>query len=153
MLASCDSREGTSAVTETPQRPIGPERWSRQRGIAAAVVAILVVALALILSRLDMANELSVVRSQLTAANEEVAENQLEIDELEDTSRNQTEALEVCRRAAETGEQIRRGLVILQRGLDRGDEGMLARGVAAVVRSERDWAAANRTCLEESQEE
>jgi hypothetical protein len=141
------------AVTETPQRPVGPQRWSRQRGIAAAAAAILVVTLALVLSRLDMANELSVVRSQLTAANQELAENQREIDELEDTSRNQAEVVEVCRRAAETGERIRRALDVLQRGLDRGDEGMLARGVAEIVRSEQEWSAANRACLEDSEGE
>lgn len=140
-------------MTETPQRPIGPQRWSRQRGIAAAIVAILVVTLALILSRLDMANELTVVRSQLTAANQELAENQLEIDELEDTSRTQAEAVEACRRAAALGERIRRALVVLQRGLDRGDEGTLARGVATAVQLEQEWLTANRTCLEETAQE
>jgi hypothetical protein len=140
-------------VTETPQRPVGPERWSRQRGIAAAAAAILVVALALFLSRLDMANELSVVRSQLTAANQELAENQLEIDELEDTSRNQTEAVEACRRAAELGERIRRALGVLQRGLDRGDEGLVAKGVATALQMEEEWVAANGACLEETAQE
>jgi hypothetical protein len=140
-------------VTETPQRPVGPKRWSRQRGIAAATAAILVVALALFLSRLDMANELSVVRSQLTAANQELAENQLEIDELEDTSRNQTEAVEACRRAAELGERIRRALGVLQRGLDRGDEGLVAKGVATALQMEEEWVAANGACLEETAQE
>ncbi len=140
-------------MTETPQRPVGPERWSRQRGIAAAAAAILVVALALFLSRLDMANELSVVRSQLTAANQELAENQLEIDELEDTSRNQTEAVEACRRAAELGERIRRALGVLQRGLDRGDEGLVAKGVATALQMEEEWVAANGACLEETAQE
>jgi hypothetical protein len=140
-------------VTESPQRPIGPERWSRQRGIAAAVVAIVVVALALILSRLDMANELSVVRSQLTAANQEVAENQVEIDELEDLSRNQGQDLETCRTAAGLGDRIRSGLETLQRGLDRGDQGLVAKGVAEALRLQQDWETANRNCLEATAEE
>jgi hypothetical protein len=117
------------------------------------VVAIVVVALALILSRLDMVNELTVVRSQLTAANQELAENQLEIDELEDTARNQSEALETCRQAAELGERIRRALGVLQRGLDRGDQGMLARGVATALQLEEQWVNANRGCLEQTGEE
>jgi hypothetical protein len=152
MLASGDT-EGGGAVTETGQGPVRTEGWSRRRGIVAAVVAILVVAAALIFSRLDMANELTVVRSQLTAANEDLAENELELDELEDLTRNQTEALETCREAAELAEQIRRGLGILERGLDRGNEGMIARGVAAAVRLEREWGAANQRCLEATAEE
>lgn len=140
-------------MTETPRGPARTQGWSRQRGIAAAVVAIVVVALALILSRLDMVNELTVVRSQLTAANQELAENQLEIDELEDTARNQSEALETCRQAAELGERIRRALGVLQRGLDRGDQGMLARGVATALQLEEQWVNANRGCLEQTGEE
>jgi hypothetical protein len=138
-------------VADTPQRRT--EGWSRQRGIVAAVVAILAVTAALILSRLDMANELTVVRSQLTAANQDLAENQREIDELEDLSRNQTEALDTCRQAAELGERIRRALETLQRGLDRGDEGLLAKGVAEALRLERDWANANQGCLEATAEQ
>ncbi|HJV05092.1 MAG TPA: hypothetical protein VJ868_07505 [Actinomycetota bacterium] len=138
-------------MADTPQRRT--EGWSRQRGIAAAVVAILAVTAALLLSRLDMANELTVVRSQLTAANQDLAENQRELDELEDLTRNQTEALDTCRQAAELGERIRRALETLQRGLDRGDEGLLAKGVAEALRLERDWANANQGCLEATAEE
>jgi septal ring factor EnvC (AmiA/AmiB activator) len=138
-------------VADTPQRRT--EGWSRQRGIVAAVVAILAVTAALLLSRLDMANELTVVRSQLTAANQDLAENQRELDELEDLTRNQTEALDTCRQAAELGERIRRALETLQRGLDRGDEGLLAKGVAEALRLERDWANANQGCLEATAEE
>jgi hypothetical protein len=138
------------AMADTPQRTEG---WSRQRGIVAAVVAIAVVAAALILSRLDMANELAVVRSQLTAANDELAENQRELDELEDLSRNQTEALDTCRTAAELGERIRRALGTVERGLDRGDEGVLAKGVAEALRLQQDWETANRNCLEATAEE
>jgi septal ring factor EnvC (AmiA/AmiB activator) len=138
-------------VADSPQRRT--EGWSRQRGIVAAVVAIAVVAGALILSRLDMANELAVVRSQLTAANQEIAENQRELDELEDLSRNQTESLDTCRTASELGERIRRALETLQRGLDRGDEGVLAKGVAEALRLQQDWETANRNCLEATAEE
>jgi septal ring factor EnvC (AmiA/AmiB activator) len=138
-------------VADTPQRRT--EGWSRQRGIVAAVVAILAVTAALLLSRLDMANELTVVRSQLTAANQDLAENQRELDELEDLTRNQTEALDTCRQAAELGERIRRALETLQRGLDRGDEGLLAKGVAEALRLERDWANANQGCLEATAQE
>ena len=138
-------------TTETPQR--SREGWSRGRGLAAAVVAILVVALTLILSRLDLASELSVVRSQLTAANQELAENERELDELEDLSRNQTEALDTCRTAAELGERIRRALGTVERGLDRGDEGVLAKGVAEALRLQQDWETANRNCLEATAEE
>jgi hypothetical protein len=138
-------------VADSPQRRT--EGWSRQRGIVAAVVAIAVVAAALILSRLDMANELAVVRSQLTAANEDLAENQRELDELEDLSRNQTEALDTCRQASELGERIRRALGTLERGLDRGDEGILAKGVAEALRLQQDWETANRNCLEATAEE
>ena len=127
--------------------------WSRQRGIAAAVVTVLVVTAVLILSRLDMSNELTVVRSELTVANQEIAENQRELDELEDLSRNQTESLETCRQAAELAERIRGALGTLQRGIERGDEGMLARGVAQALQNEREWAAANQECLEATAEE
>jgi septal ring factor EnvC (AmiA/AmiB activator) len=138
-------------VADTPQRRT--EGWSRQRGILAAVVAILAVTAALFLSRLDMANELTVVRSQLTAANQELAENQRELDELEDLTRNQTEGLGTCREAAELAERVRRSLQTLQRGLDRGDEGLLAKGVAEALRLERDWANANQGCLEATAQE
>jgi hypothetical protein len=127
--------------------------WSRSRGIAAAVVTVLIVTAVLILSRLDMSNELTVVRSELTVANQELAENQRELDELEDLSRNQTESVEACRQAAELAERIRGALGTLQRGLERGDEGMLARGVAQALQDERDWAAANQDCLEATAEE
>jgi hypothetical protein len=116
-------------------------------------VVILVVAGALILSRADMANELTVVRSQLSAANRELAEDQVEIDELEDTSRNQSESLDTCRQAAELGEQVRKALVVLQEGLDRGKELMVARGVADAVRLENEWTQANKDCLEATGED
>jgi hypothetical protein len=138
-------------VADTPQQ--GRQGWSRQRGIAAAVVTTLVVTGVLILSRLDMANELTVVRSELTAANQDLAEDQREIDELEDLSRNQTDSLETCRQAAELAERIRGALGTLQRGLERGDEGMLASGVAQALQNEREWAAANQDCLEATAEE
>jgi chromosome segregation ATPase len=106
------------------------------------------VALVLVVSRLDLANELTVVRSQLTAANQELAENQREIDNLEDEARGRAEALNACRDSADLGEQVRRALEVLQKGLDKGDEGTVARGVAAVVRLEQNWARANDSCLE-----
>jgi hypothetical protein len=138
-------------MADTPQQ--GRQGWSRQRGIAAAVVTVLVVTGVLILSRLDMANEVTVVRSELTVANQELAENQREIDELEDVSRNQTESLETCRQASELAELIRGALGTIQRGLDRADEGMLAKGVAEALRNEREWASANQDCLEATAEE
>jgi hypothetical protein len=119
----------------------------------AAVVAILAVAAALILSRLDMTSELTVVRSQLDAANQDLEENQVEIDELEDLSRNQGEDLETCRAAAELGDRIRSGLETLQRGLDRGDQGLVAKGVAEALQLQQDWETANRNCLEATAEE
>jgi hypothetical protein len=138
-------------VADTP--PQGRQGWSRQRGIVAAVVTVLVVTGVLILSRLDMANELTVVRSELTVANQDLAENQREIDELEDLSRNQTDSLETCRQASELAERIRGALGTIQRGLDRADEGMLAKGVAEALQNEKQWAAANQSCLEATAEE
>jgi hypothetical protein len=127
--------------------------WSRQRGILAAVVAIAVVVLTLVLSRLDLASELSVVRSQLVAANQELAENQREIDELEDAARGREEAVVACRDAAELGEHLRSALRVLQRGLDRGDQGLLARGVANALQLDEQWSEANDQCLRATQDE
>jgi hypothetical protein len=128
------------------------EGWSRQRGILAAVVAILVVVLTLVLSRLDLASELVVVRSQLSAANQELAENQQEIDDLEDAARGREEVVTACGDAAKLGERIRSALGVLQRGLDKGDEGLLARGVAQVLQLEEEWSQANDTCLQATRE-
>jgi hypothetical protein len=135
---------------ETPARTGGP---SRMRGILAAAAAILVVVLALILSRLDLANEVSVVRSQLRAANQELAEDQVEIDELEDAARDRSEGLAACRDSAELGEQVRQALEILQRGLEGGDEAAIAQGVAKAVALEPQWSEANERCLQATQEE
>jgi hypothetical protein len=128
------------------------EGWSRQRGIVAAVVAILVVVLTLVLSRLDLGNELSVAQADLDAANQELAANQQEIDDLEDQARASTESLEACRDSAELGQQISQALETLQRGLSRGNEALIARGVADFVERQREWSAANDQCLQATQE-
>jgi septal ring factor EnvC (AmiA/AmiB activator) len=125
---------------------------SRGRGIAAAAVAIAVVVAALVLSRLDLANEVAAVRSQLTAANQEVAENDRELDQLEDEARARSEDVAACREAAELGQQVLASLQVLDRGLERGDQGTLARGVAGVLRLEEQWSAANQRCVEATQE-
>jgi hypothetical protein len=138
---------------ETPEGPARSERVSRLRGLLAAAAAILVVVITLILSRLDLANEVSVVRSQLRAANQELAEDQVEIDELEDAARGRSEGLAACRDSAELGEQVRQALQILQRGLDRGDEATIAQGVARAVELEPQWSQANDRCLQATQEE
>ena len=127
-------------TTEAPQRPAGVSGWSRGRGIAAAVVAIFVVALTLILSRIDLANELNVVRSELAAANQEVEESGVEIDELEDE-------VAACRDSAELGEEVRRTLQAIQRDFDRGQVEEAARRMAR-LELESDWAEANQRCLE-----
>ena len=132
----------------TEGAPGANQAWSRRRGIVAAFVAVAVVVLVLVASRLDLANELTVVRSQLTAANVELAQNQREIDNLEDEARGRSEEVNACRDSAELGEQIRKSLELLQKGFERGDEGTVIRGVAAVLRLEQDWARANDTCLE-----
>jgi hypothetical protein len=135
-------------TTETPQRPARSEGWSRGRGLAAAVVMILVVALTLVLSRLDLASELSVVRSQLTAANQELAEDQKEIDELEDANRGQTEDVAACRDLAELSQRLQQAVALLQRALEGGDQGRLARGISLFVDTREQWAAATDRCAE-----
>ena len=77
------------------------------RGSVAAAVAILVVVGAMVLSRLDLANEVSVVRSQLTVANQELAENERELDQLEDEARQRSEDVDACRESAELGQRHR----------------------------------------------
>jgi hypothetical protein len=104
------------------------------------VVAIFVVALTLILSRIDLANELNVVRSELAAANQEVEESGVEIDELEDE-------VAACRDSAELGEEVRRTLQAIQRDFDRGQVEEAARRMAR-LELESDWAEANQRCLE-----
>jgi hypothetical protein len=140
------------AGANTGNGPTRAEGWSRQRGILAAVVAVLVVLLTLLLSRLDLGNEVSVVRSQLTVANQELAENQREIDELEDAARGREEDVVACRDSAELGQQIGQALDLLQRGLDKGDEGLIARGVATFQERQQEWAEANDQCLQATQE-
>lgn len=147
MLAS-DHQEVGLAATDPPERSVRAEGWSRGRGIVAAAVAILVVVLSLVLSRLDLANELSVTQSQLAAANEEVAESELELDQLEEEARGRSEAVTACRDSADLGEQVRAALQTLQRGIERGDEGTIAQGVAQTLELEQPWAEANDRCLE-----
>jgi chromosome segregation ATPase len=135
-------------ATEPPDRPAGAGSWSRGRGIVSAVVAILVVALALFLSRLDLANELSVVRSQLTAANQEVAESEAELDQLQEEARAASQTITACREAAELSEQVRAAFQTLRKGLETGDEGTIAQGVAGILEIESRWTQANAQCLE-----
>jgi chromosome segregation ATPase len=119
----------------------------------AAAVAILVVVLALLLSRLDLANEVAVVRSQLTVANQELAENERELDQLEDEARQRSEDLDACRESAELGQRILAGLRVVDRGLSGGDTGTVARGVADLLRVESEWTRANQACLEATGDE
>lgn len=135
-------------ATEPPVRPVGAGSWSRARGIIAAVVTILVVALTLLLSRLDLANELDVVRSELTAANEEVAESEAELDQLQEEARMSAQTIATCREAAELGEEVRAAFQTLRRGLDRGNEGAIAQGVVGILQVEGRWAEASERCLE-----
>jgi septal ring factor EnvC (AmiA/AmiB activator) len=121
--------------------------------VVAAAVAIVVVVAALTLSRLDLANEVAVVRSQLTVANQEIAQNERELDQLEDEARARSEDVAACREAADLGQQVLASIQVLDRGLEGGDQGTLARGVAGVLRLEERWAAANERCLEATQEE
>jgi hypothetical protein len=132
---------GATGTAEGSTRTEGP---SRLRGIVAAVVAIVVVAVTLVLSRLDLANEVSVVRSQLTVANQELAEDEREIDQLEDELR----AVATCRESAELGQRVLAALQVIDRGLERGDTGTLTRGVSDLLRVQVQWTQANQTCLE-----
>jgi chromosome segregation ATPase len=136
---------GATGTAERPGRTAGP---TRLRGIVAAAVAILVVVGALVLSRLDLANEVSVVRSQLTVANQELAENEREIDQLEDDARQRTEDVDACRESAQLGQRLLAALQVVDRGLERGDTGTVARGVADLLQVESQWTRANRACLE-----
>lgn len=138
--------------TESTQGVVRAESWSRRRGIAAAIVAILVMVLTLLLSRLDLANDLNVVRSELTAANQEVAESEAELDELQEQDRLQSEALAACRDSADLGEDARAAFQTIQRGLDQNDQGAIAQGVSDVLRIDSEWAEANTTCQEAAAE-
>jgi hypothetical protein len=113
-----------------------------------AIVAILVMVLTLVLSRLDLANELSVVRSHLTVANQEVAESEAELDQLQEQSRLLSEGIAVCLDSAELGQEARNAFGAIQRGLNRGDQGAIAQGVADVLRIDAEWAQANAGCLD-----
>jgi len=139
-----------TGTAEGSGRTGGP---SRVRGVASAAVAILVVVLALILSRLDLANEVAVVRSQLTVANEELAENERELDQLEDEARQRSEDLDACRESAELGQRVLAAVRVVDRGLSGGDTGTVARGVADLLRVESEWTRANQACLEATGQE
>jgi hypothetical protein len=147
MPASGASREGR-LTTETPKRPARNEGWSRGRGLFAAGVAILVVVLTLVVSRLDLANELVVVRSQLTAANQELAENQAEIDELEDAARGRSEDVAACRDLAELSKRLQGAIALLQRGLEGGDQGRLAKAISLFSDAREEWLTASDRCAE-----
>jgi hypothetical protein len=132
--------------TETADRRVRTEGWSRGRGLAAAIVAIVVVLVALVLSRLDLANELTVVRSQLRAANDQLADNQLEIDELEDANRGQAEDLAACADLAQLSRRLEDAVALLQRALERGDQARLARGISLFADVREDWVRATEAC-------
>jgi hypothetical protein len=134
------------AANERPGRPDRTEGWSRRRGLVAAAVAILVVAATLVLSRLDLSNELSVVRSQLTAANQDLAENQREIDQLEDEARARSEAVTACGDLAELSGRLTQAVELLQRALERGDQGMLSRGISLFADTRDRWLDATERC-------
>ena len=135
-------------MTHSGQERPRTEGWSRTRGLVAAGVAIAVVALTLVVSRLDLANELSVVRSQLAAANAETADDQREIDELEDANRNQAEDLAACRELAEVSERLQDAVALLQEALERGDQGRLTRGVSMFTDARDQWLRATQACAE-----
>jgi hypothetical protein len=139
-------------ATESTQGVVRAASWSRRRGIVIAIVAILVVAGTLILSRLDLANELNVVRSELTAANQEIAESEAELDELQEQDRVQSQAISACGDSVELGEEARAALRMIQRGFERGDQATIAQGVSEVLRIDSEWAEANATCAEAAAE-
>ena len=147
MLASQSWEVRLGATDSTP--PVArAEGWSRRRGIVTAVVVILVMAITLVLSRLDLANELDVVRSELTAANTEVDESEMELDQLEEQVDVLSQGIAACQTSAELGEQARAALADIQRGIDRGDQGAISQAVAEVLRIDAQWAEANAGCQE-----
>ena len=111
-------------------------------------MAILVMAVTLILSRLDLANELDVVRSELTVANQDLNESEIELDTLEEDIDALSQGIAACQDSAELGEEARAALGAIQRGVDRGDQGAIARGVSDVLRIDSEWAQANASCQE-----
>ena len=147
MLAS-KAGEVRLGATESGESLVRTESWSRRRGIATALVVILVVALTLVLSRLDLANELNVVRSGLNAANQDLDETEAELDDLQAKDRAQTSALAACRDSTVLGEEARAAFRMIQRGLDRDDQAAIARGVSDVLRIDSNWGEANATCGE-----
>jgi hypothetical protein len=142
LLGATDSAE---SVVRPRAGPVGegsrPPRWRSWWS-----------ALTLVLSRLDQANELTVVRSELTAANQELAETEAELDELQERDRAQSEALSACRDSAELGEEARAALQAIQRGVDRGDQRAVAQGVSDILRIDSEWSQANATCAEATAE-
>jgi chromosome segregation ATPase len=151
MLAS-KGGEVRLGATEPAQSVVRTESWSRRRGIATAVVVILAVTLTLVLSRLDLANELNVVRSELTTANQEVAESEAELDQLQEEARAAAQTIATCRDSAELSGEARKAFGAIQRGLAQDDQGAIAQGLAEVLRIESEWARANAGCLEAAAE-
>ena len=119
----------------------------------AAAVAIGVVVLTLILSRLDLANEVAAVRSQLAVANAEIAENQREIDELEDTGRGQAEDVAACGDLADMSKRLEDAVALLQRAVEGGDQAGLARGISLFTETRDQWVQATQGCAEATQGE
>jgi hypothetical protein len=133
-------------TNEPPDGPARTEGWSRARGLAAAAVAILVVVLTLVLSRLDLASELTVVRSELAAANQQLADNDLEIDDLEDANRAQAEGVAACADLADLSRQLQDAVGLIERALESGDQATLARGISRFSDAREEWASATEAC-------
>jgi septal ring factor EnvC (AmiA/AmiB activator) len=124
--------------------------WPRRRGVVAAVVAIAVVVLALILSRLDLASELNVIRGDLAATTADLQEAEAELDRLEEEASGIREDLDACRQAAELTRQVQDSLDRIIRGGEGQEQGLLA-AVVRILEMEEEWRSANDRCIQATQ--
>lgn len=128
------------------------EHWGRSRGVLAAVLVVAIVAATLIISRLDLAAELSIIRGQLTTATAETdreRERRREAEQERDAAQAQVEA---CAEAARLGARAQRAFEEIQRGVEDDDQGTFGRGLLAISQIAEDWRAATDSCAQETAE-
>ena len=125
--------------------------WSRTRGIVAAVAAVAVVAITLVVSRMDLAAELSVVRAEAGSLRQEL-EGQGEATREAESERDAArQGMEACAEAARLGREAQRAFALIRDGVDTGDEARFGRGLLRVTDVLAEWRQATDGCLAEGQ--
>ena len=128
--------------------PHEPSGWSRTRGLVAAIVTIAIVAGVLVVSRLDLASELSVVRNDLNATQQELAEQETELSDLEDEVSALQDDLRTCGELAAVSEDAHGAVQRLTDALRRDGADAATGPLIDVVELSAQWQAAVDACRE-----